>query len=233
MSAKRLSVAVATTLLVTAGAGAARAEPSRDLPEGGGYYAYADVVDVTPRYGWHEVSEPVVQCVEPAPSARYGHRDDYRVHRHDYRNHHDDRRDHSGSGEGAAGLVGGLIGGLIGHQFGGGNGKTALTIAGAALGASVARGYVRERRDVDRYRREWQGSEWRERYEPVGQCAQTYRTRRVRGVNGYDVTYRYQGATFHKWVNEHPGDVIRVRVDVEPVADGSAVAFRMDSSSRR
>jgi|SRR5690606_32523600 len=202
MSAKWLSVAVATTLLVTAAIGPARAAPPGDLPEGGGYYAYADVVDVTPRYGWHEVSEPVLQCVEPSrPVRRYGRHDDHRVHH--------------GSGDGAAGLVGGLIGGLIGHQFGGGNGRTALTIAGAAIGASVARDYARERRDVDHYR-----SEWRERYEPVRHCTETYRTRRVRGVNGYDVTYRYRGATLHKWVNEHPGDVIRVRVDVEPVVGG-------------
>ncbi|HEX7036291.1 MAG TPA: glycine zipper 2TM domain-containing protein [Pseudomonadales bacterium] len=201
MSAKRLCVAAAMTLLVTAGA--VRAEPSGDLPEGGGYYAYADVIDVTPRYGWHEVSEPVLQCVEPSrPVRRYGHHDDYRV-RHL-------------SGDGAAGLVGGLIGGLIGHQFGGGNGKTALTIAGAAIGASVARDFARERREFDRY----DHGDWRERHEPVRHCTETYRTRRVRGVNGYDVTYRYRGATFHKWVDEHPGDVIRVRVDVEPVVDG-------------
>lgn len=34
-------------------------------------------------------------------------------------------------------IVGGIIGGVIGHQFGGGSGKTAATIGGAALGTAL------------------------------------------------------------------------------------------------
>ena len=213
-----------TALLLSAMAGCASApvEASRRVDAGhdAGYYVYADVVEVSPRYGWHEVTEPVRECVELAPERHFGWQD------RSYRRYYDDRRPgyrhepRHHAGEGAAGLVGGLIGGLIGNQFGGGNGKTALTIAGAAIGASVARDHVR------RSEHDYPGRSYRDHhgYEPyadaraVMSCTESERTRRVRGVNGYDVTYRYQGATFHKWVDEHPGDAIRVRVDVEPVA---------------
>ena len=38
---------------------------------------------------------------------------------------------------GAGMLVGGLLGGVAGHQFGKGNGKTALTVLGAVVGAAA------------------------------------------------------------------------------------------------
>lgn len=211
MNAPRVAAAVATALLTLVAA--ARAEPpADDLPAGGGYYAYAEVIDVTPHYGWRELSEPVLQCIEPPRHAPRWQSD---LHHHRDAERYRRGRDHHRPGEGAAGLVGGLIGGLIGHQFGGGSGKTALTIAGAAIGASVARDYARERRHGDAYR-----NDWPDRHEPVRHCIERYQTRRVRNVSGYDVTYRYRGATFHKRVDEHPGDVIRVRVDVAPAADG-------------
>ena len=37
------------------------------------------------------------------------------------------------------GLLGGLVGGLVGNQFGGGNGRKALTVIGALAGSSIAR----------------------------------------------------------------------------------------------
>jgi uncharacterized protein YcfJ len=191
----------------------------RDVSESShGYYVYADVVDVSPRYGWQEISEPVLQCVEMVgPGTSMAWHDEHRRYHHD--RYGRDERHHPGSA--AAGLVGGLIGGIIGHQFGRGNGKTALTFAGAALGASIAQDHNRRRAEEYAYR-----YDAHDRYRPVEpysyvrsgrRCTESQHTRRVRGVNGYDVSYRYQGATFHKWLNEHPGDRIRVHVAVEPV----------------
>lgn len=37
-----------------------------------------------------------------------------------------------------------------------------------------------------------------------------------RRVSGYDVTYEYAGRTYHTRTDHHPGDRIRVRVDVRP-----------------
>ena len=205
-STRTSRAALVCVFLAAPGYGAA--SPHLTDPSGGGYYVYADVVDVSPRYGWREVVEPVRHCVEvvePRRSAWNRRRDRYR----------EEGGRHDGGRDAAAGLVGGLIGGLIGNQFGGGDGKKALTVAGALLGASVAQDHARRRDLDDRYRR-YDAYPYAER--PAGRrCTQTERTRRVRGVNGYDVTYRYQGATFHKWVDDHPGDAIRVHVAVEPM----------------
>jgi len=181
------------------------------------HVSYAEVVAATPRYGWTEVSEPVRHCEAVTVAGRGDayYRDD-RSRRHDaYRAHH--YRDEPPSA--AAGLVGGLIGGVIGNQFGGGNGRTALTLVGAAVGASIAQDHVRRSRHRQRGYREY--PPLREGHRVVRRCSESVQSRRVRGVQGYDVTYRYQGRTFHKFVNEHPGDTVRVHVEVEPL-DGVA-----------
>jgi uncharacterized protein YcfJ len=194
-----------------AGAGLPADHRYRDASES--YYVMADVVSVSPRYGWHEVREPVERCVETGQRWQTRRWDDAGHHR--YR---EPPRYRSGEGEGvAAGLVGGVIGGLIGHQFGGGDGKTALTIAGATLGATVARNHALRQRsfEPDGYRRYATGRGVRDY--PVLRCTTAMETRRVRDVDGYDVRYRYNGRTFHKWMDEHPGEHVRVLVSVEPV----------------
>lgn len=44
---------------------------------------------------------------------------------------------HKGQGTGLGAVAGGLLGGVVGHQFGGGNGKDAMTVLGA-VGGGVA-----------------------------------------------------------------------------------------------
>lgn len=182
-------------LLLPAAAGTMAVTPSPQHSDR--YQAYADVVRVSPRYGWHPVSEPVRECVDVTAGARI--RQDRYGYDYPYS---DNYRERLRGGAGAA-LLGGLIGGLIGHQFGDGNGRTALTVAGAALGASVARD--RALRRADPYG------------DPVRRCTTSSRMRQVRGVDGYDVTYRYRGQTFHKWMDTHPGERIAVQVAVEPL----------------
>jgi len=173
-----------------------------DARRGGGYYPYADVVSVRPLYGMQRVSEPVRRCetVSRRPVHPAGR----------YRSRHSDRHGrHHGDGGAAAGLLGGLVGGLIGNQFGDGNGRKALTVAGAVLGASIAGDRARSRRhDVRGYASEPAA---------VRRCTEVLQTRQERRVHGYDVRYRYQGRTFNKRVDEHPGEVVRIHVDVEPM----------------
>lgn len=197
---------LASLILAAAGAVAAPEQPGSS----GGYYVYADVVEVSPHYGWREVREPVRQCVDVVERSYQYHRGDGYYRRYDERGYGRDHRRHRGDGEAAAGLVGGLIGGLIGNRFGDGNGRTAMTVVGALVGSSIARDRAR---DMARERHLDSASYDR----PVTRCKETERTRRVRDVQGYDVTYRYQGATFHKWLDEHPGEFVRVRVSVEPL----------------
>ena len=54
--------------------------------------------------------------------------------------------------------------------------------------------------------------------DPYGYGTQGYGTQRVNDgrVAGYDVTYEYAGRQFTTRTNYHPGDRIRVRVDVRP-----------------
>ncbi len=173
------------------------------------YYTYADVIAVEPSYSRLTVSEPVEQCYDvPSPSSRsyyggvrYDHRGPYASRRYDdYGRHH--------HGHPGATILGGIIGGLIGNQFGGGNGRKALTIAGTAIGASVASRAARHPvRPAYDYRPP----------APARRCTTTTETREHTVLDGYDVIYLYHGQEFTKRVSEHPGDRIRIRVDVEPV----------------
>lgn len=167
------------------------------------YYVYADVVDVEPLIQRHTVREPHEECTRDSyATSSYGRHGSHRHHgRHDY---HQDY--HRGShGNGAATLLGGVIGGLLGSQFGGGNGKKALAITGAMVGASIANQASRRRLETHT-----------SRYAPQ-RCTTVVTSREVETTTGYDVRYHYQGQEFVKRVEEHPGDRIRVRVDVTPV----------------
>ncbi len=206
-----LLVAPLTAMLATspAVAGTAPGDP--------GYDVYAHVVDVTPRYVWRDVSEPMRQCEEPiADYGSAGPADGRSADRY----HRGYGRPASPPGAGvAAALVGGLIGAVVGHEVGHGHGRAPLTIAGAVLGSAIAR----ER--VGKGDRGYYGERRRSRpavqTRIIRRCTETTRTRRVREVDGYDVAYRFQGTTFHKWVDQPPGDTVRVHVSVD--ADSAAV----------
>ena len=99
-------------------------------------------------------------------------------------------------------IVGAIVGGVVGNQFGKGRGKDAMTAAGALLGASVGS-------DISRQR----GSGYvttRTRCEMVDNYE--YREELV----GYRVKYRYKGNTYWTRTRHHPGESLRVRVNVEP-----------------
>ncbi len=124
-------------------------------------------------------------------------------------------------GRGVGGsILGGVAGALLGNQIGGGNGRTAATAAGAIAGAVVG----------DRLENDGSGTTIGE--QPVRQCRtiDQWETRR----NGYAVTYEYRGRTYTSVMPDEPGDRIKVRVSVTPVADytGSVVSTPSRRSSR-
>lgn len=150
------------------------------------YYVSAPVVNVRPITTERTLRHPIRQCTrETYPT-------DYRDHRYE---HHQENLF-------LPGLFGGIVGGLIGNQFGGGNGKKALTVVGALAGSSIARDAARQRHH--------------HASRPAEVCHTSYRTEVVRDVTAYDVTYEYAGQTFEKRMTEHPGDSVRVRVALEP-----------------
>jgi len=99
-------------------------------------------------------------------------------------------------------LLGGIIGGVIGHQFGSGRGQDAATVAGAAIGAGV--GY-------DSARRAYGTSTTQE---VVQRCEVRYEDQYEERIDGYRVTYEYNGREYTTRMPYDPGSKIRVRVAV-------------------
>lgn len=98
-------------------------------------------------------------------------------------------------------VLGAIIGGVIGHQIGNGPSRGIATVAGAVLGASVgsdaaARDGRVETRSVERCESH-SSREWEQR------------------VDGYRVTYVYQGRQYSTVMSYDPGRQVQVRVGVE------------------
>jgi uncharacterized protein YcfJ len=227
---KRL-LAAATALALTAVAGPALAE-HRD----GGRYddRYHDSRYESDRYGAYGAQYDWAQVVDVAPIITRARQPVHREQCWEQPVHqrvvYDDHRQRSRSS--AAPVLGAIIGGVIGNQFGSGNGNTAMTVAGAALGHAIARDGQRRdyRYNDDRYGYDRYGYDRYERYghDPYARyghdrVAYAQRCRTVTDyvrderVMGYNVTYRYGGQAYQTRTDYHPGNRIRVRVDVTPV----------------
>lgn len=168
------------------------AQPGYGQP-GSVSFDFARVVDSQPVYDEVGVAQPREVCWdEPAP---------YAVPSYAYHN----------SRSAAPEIVGGIIGGLIGNQFGHGDGRAAATIAGVALGASVAHDNDRDHYYGNGMR--YAGTVNQRR------CRVSEEYRPQRQVVGYDVTYDYKGTIGHTFSPRPPGTEIRVRVAVEPVVE--------------
>lgn len=154
-------------------------------------YVYARVVDVDPMVRYVTVDRPREECWTGYEQRRSG---SFGV-----------------PGQTAAGAV---LGAVIGRQFGGGSGKDALTVIGAAAGGAIARERAlrngaprvgeREVRDV-----------------PVERCEVVSERVTEERVDGYLVTYNYQGRNYTMQTATPPGDRIRLAVDVRPVSYGN------------
>lgn len=148
---------------------------------------YARVVDVQPIYRSVEVRVPRDECW-------------------DERVVYQDRDRHADGNRTAGLLIGAAAGGAAGHQFGNGRGRDAATIIGALIGATIGQDAA-ARQGPPAVREEVA-------YE---QRCRTVSDREIeQHVQGYDVTYRYQGRTYHTRMPYDPGDSIPVNVDVRP-----------------
>lgn len=179
-----------------------------DRDDNGPVYDYARVVRV----------DPIIVDGGGRQGACYERSDgDYVYDADGYRRERGDIRDYGDGGDGGyrqgsdgarqvATVIGGLAGAIIGSRIGGGDGRylgTAIgTVAGGAAGRAI---YDANNRPL--YRRS-----------DVRVCeperdAGGYGYERER-VAGYDVTYEYAGREYHTRRDYHPGERIRVRVDV-------------------
>ena len=103
-------------------------------------------------------------------------------------------------------IVGGLIGGVIGNQFGSGRGKDMATLAGTVIGASIGHDHATRVAHSRTYNRV--------SYERRCRTVNDYHTQEQ--VNGYRVTYVYDGQTFTTRLPYDPGERLPVRVSVAP-----------------
>jgi uncharacterized protein YcfJ len=104
---------------------------------------------------------------------------------------------------GARTVLGGVIGGVLGSQFGSGRGRDAATVAGALIGSRV--GYDSAN-----------GRYARTEERVVERCRVSYETEYEERIEGYRVTYLYNGREYTTRLPYDPGDRIKVRVAVAP-----------------
>jgi len=103
-------------------------------------------------------------------------------------------------------LIGGIIGGVIGHHLGEGHNRNVATLAGTLIGSAIGR---------DSGTRTVHTGEYQVSQERHCETHTTYRTEEQ--LQGYRVTYRYQGELFTTKTRQHPGKRIRVSVQITPV----------------
>lgn len=204
---------LSTTLLLTALAGSmsfpATASATRSVPHR--FTDQATVIRVDPVFREVAIREPRQECwieeqrhiIREQPARRLP----------------SSRQQHQG-GHGGDVLVGGIIGGVIGNQLGrhgNSSARTGATVAGAIIGSALA---SNRSQAAARHRREPVQSYTPPREtvttRPVERCETRTQVRYEERIEGYDVTYRYQGETFTTRMNRDPGRRLDVQVTVQP-----------------
>jgi uncharacterized protein YcfJ len=113
------------------------------------------------------------------------------------------------NGRMVATVVGGLVGAVLGSKVGGGSGRFATSAIGTMVGGIAGREVYEasQRNRVQRQGRVTVCDPVPDRYAASD---------RYGAVGAYDVTYEYGGRRYTTRTGYHPGDTIRVRVDVQP-----------------
>lgn len=113
------------------------------------------------------------------------------------------------TGRTVATVIGGILGAAVGSQVGGGSARYATSAIGSMVGGMAGRSVYEQNKR----------SSSRDRVGTVRVCDPVQNTGYGgddRAVSAYDVTYEYAGRSYRTRTNYHPGDKIRVRVDVRP-----------------
>lgn len=101
-------------------------------------------------------------------------------------------------------LIGGVAGGILGNQVGKGSGRDAATAAGVIAGAVVGdRLANRDRVPLESEQRE------------LRSCRTVYESQSR--INGYRVSYEYNGQQYTTVMPQDPGRSLPVRVSVQPL----------------
>jgi len=199
---QRLALGCSTGLLMIGGSVFADHEP-------GVRYEQARVVGVEPIVRQVRVERPRREC---------WNEEVYEEHRG--RGHRPGNAGHRRSTAGPT-IAGGIVGGVIGRQFGSGSGRDAMTVLGTLVGAAVASDRAQARNSYygnAGYRNS--GYEYERRPVSVERCRVDTETFEEERIDGYNVSYEYQGETYTLRMDEPPrGDTIKLRVHATPVRD--------------
>lgn len=150
-------------------------------------YDFARVVDLRPIYREVQVSTPIRECWDEPVI-----------------------QTHRGTGhKSASGMaVGGILGGVIGHQLGKGRGKKLATAIGTIIGAQIGHNAVNgNTQSVP----QTGYTEYEQR------CSVRHQVSYEEVLEGYQVTYRYQGERYQIKMPYDPGKRIKLRIQIEPV----------------
>ena len=115
-------------------------------------------------------------------------------------------------------VIGGVVGAMLGSKVGGGSARYATSALGSMVGGVAGRQiYEQTQRQRDRTGtvRVCDPVRVDGRY-PSNSYASNGYASNDRAVTAYDVTYEYAGRSYTTRTSYHPGDRIRVRVDVRP-----------------
>jgi uncharacterized protein YcfJ len=197
--------------------------------QGEAYYDYARVVRVDPALGGgyddrRSSSYGNQRCYESTTAGRYerdgGYQNGYRNDGYYDNSYGRSRNDYGYGNQGGrnvATIVGGIAGAVIGSKMGGGSGTYATTAIGSMVGGMAGR-QIYDQTQRDRYVRP--ASVRVCDPEPVrdgyGSYNDGYDNYRTGNANAYDVTYEYNGRRYTRRMDYHPGERVRVRVDVSP-----------------
>ncbi len=183
----KLKLATLASAVILFGNSAALADhANRPTIGDSGKFDYARVVSARPIINYVTVRTPVRECWE---ETRH-----YTVDRH------------AGHNVGGT-ILGAVIGGVVGHQIGSGHGNDAATVAGSLIGAAIGNGTSRRHHEqfgVEQHSRQ------------VDRCKSSYREHQEERIDGYRVTYRYNGQKYVTEMPYDPGERMRVKIDVRP-----------------
>ena len=102
-------------------------------------------------------------------------------------------------------ILGTLIGGAIGNELGHREiNKKVGTVAGAILGASIANDISHKHQRPAYTKRE-------------KVCSKIRKVSYKEEITGYNVTYKYRGNVFETFMDQAPGDKIKVAVSIQPL----------------
>ncbi|MEO6103968.1 MAG: glycine zipper 2TM domain-containing protein [Pseudoxanthomonas sp.] len=143
---------------------------------------------------------------DPYRDDRYQDRDGYDAGNDGYRDNRGNQANRT-----VATVIGGIAGAVLGSKIGDGSGRYVGTAVGSMVGGMAGRSIY----DNSQRNRQVERRGTVRVCEPVPVTSRDGYNEDDEQLSGYDVTYEYANRTYHTRTNYHPGDRIRVRVDVQ------------------